>query len=65
VRTTLQATTHDAIEDARTALSLYEKYKQLQADGSFDTKLAEMYNWGKQYGWEPVTHDKEGRPIPV
>ena len=59
----LQGTTHDAIEDARTALRLYEKYRQLVDAGTFSEKLTEMYSWGKQYGWEPVTLDKDGKPV--
>jgi PAB-dependent poly(A)-specific ribonuclease subunit 2 len=59
----MQGTTHDAIEDARTALMLYEKYKQLVRDGSFDEKLAEMYRWGSQHGWETVTLGQDGAPV--
>ena len=59
----IQGTTHDAIEDARTALLLYEKYIQLVREGTFDDKLAEMYRWGNQHGWEPVTLGKDGRPV--
>ncbi|KAG2497083.1 hypothetical protein HYH03_005077 [Edaphochlamys debaryana] len=45
---------HDAIEDARTAMRLYHKYLELVASDSFERVLGEMYEWGKQYGWEPV-----------
>ena len=58
-----QGTTHDAIEDARTALLLYERYKLLVREGTFDEKLAELYRWGNQHGWEPVVMDKDGKPM--
>ena len=60
----IQGSTHDAIEDARTALLLYDKYKQLVRDGTFDEKLSEMYRWGNQYGWEPVVMGSDGKPKP-
>lgn len=59
----IQGTTHDAIEDARTALLLYTQYKKLVQEGTFDDKLAEMYRWGNQHGWEPVTMGSDGKPI--
>jgi PAB-dependent poly(A)-specific ribonuclease subunit 2 len=64
LHTSVQGTTHDAIEDARTALLLYRKYQELVADGTFDNKLTEVYQWGQAYGWEPVTLDAQGRPVP-
>ena len=33
---------------------LYEVYQQLVAEGTFEAKLAELYDWGKRFGWEPV-----------
>ncbi|KAG1670196.1 hypothetical protein FOA52_014972 [Chlamydomonas sp. UWO 241] len=60
----IQGTTHDAIEDARTALLLYRKYQELVAAGTFDSKLTEVYQWGQAYGWEAVTLDAQGRPVP-
>lgn len=26
-------------------------------------KLAELYSWGKQYGWEPVVWGRDGKPM--
>lgn len=43
--------------------SAAQVYQKLQADGTFEAKLAEMYRWGQQFGWEPVTW-KDGRPQP-
>lgn len=27
-------------------------------------KLEELYSWGARYGWEAVTLDADGRPVP-
>lgn len=44
----IQADTHDSIEDARTALQLYEEYNRLEAEGSWEDILEEVYTQGKQ-----------------
>lgn len=28
------------------------------ADGTFESKLQEMYDWGKVHGWEPVVSSR-------
>jgi len=50
----IQQQTHDSIEDARTALRLWECYQYLDGEGRVHEKLTEIYNWGKHHGWEPV-----------
>eukprot|EP00850_Spirogloea_muscicola_P011319 SM000070S21285 [mRNA] locus=s70:22412:31223:- [translate_table: standard] len=50
----IQSESHDSIEDACTALRLYEKYKQLVASGEFQEKLLEIYRYGRRHGWEFV-----------
>jgi len=50
----IQQETHDSIEDARTALRLYEVYKQLQQSNQFQIKMQEIYQWGKMHGWDPI-----------
>ena len=40
---------HDSIEDALSALKLYKVHLQLEAEGSFDSKLEEVYREGRQY----------------
>jgi hypothetical protein len=47
----IQQTTHDSIEDARTAVRLYRKYQEMQAEGNFQGKLLEIYRFGKQHGF--------------
>jgi len=44
--------THDSIEDARTALVLYQKYLELQAEGVFEQALEDMYEVGRDLNWE-------------
>ncbi|GAA5855893.1 hypothetical protein JCM8547_000402 [Rhodosporidiobolus lusitaniae] len=44
----IQADTHDSIEDARTALQLYEHYQKLEAEGTWEETLEEVYREGKQ-----------------
>ena len=44
--------THDSIEDARTALTLYNKYVQLEAEGLVEETLQQLYDIGRDTGWE-------------
>ena len=48
----IQSKTHDSIEDARTALKLYEKYEEMQMYGDFDEQLLEIYRYGKLFGFK-------------
>lgn len=43
----IQTDTHDSIEDARSALRLYEAYQDFEEEGIFDQKLEEIYREGK------------------
>lgn len=43
----IQGGEHDSIEDARTALLLYQKYLNFQADGTLEMRLAEVYEEGR------------------
>ncbi|KAL4430743.1 hypothetical protein ABPG75_005999 [Micractinium tetrahymenae] len=64
LRASIQEHTHDSIEDAATALRLYDVYQQLVREGTFEAKLQGMYDWGKRFGWEPVIW-KGGQPHPA
>lgn len=44
----IQQDTHDSIEDARTALQLYEENNRAEAEGSWDEVLEEVYREGKR-----------------
>eukprot|EP00002_Diphylleia_rotans_P036131 TRINITY_DN7932_c0_g1_i4.p1 TRINITY_DN7932_c0_g1~~TRINITY_DN7932_c0_g1_i4.p1 ORF type:complete len:1142 (+),score=203.09 TRINITY_DN7932_c0_g1_i4:256-3681(+) len=48
----IQHETHDSIEDARTALLLYEKYIELKQEGRFEDKLEEIYTAGREMNWQ-------------
>ncbi len=53
----IQADVHDSIEDARTALLLYRKYRELQAEGRFHQVLEAIYDHGAQVSWQvPEPH---------
>lgn len=47
----IQSQTHDSVEDAQAALQLYQCYKTLEADGSLQLKLEELYKFGKEMNW--------------
>lgn len=47
LREDIQATTHDSIEDARTALALYKKYLEINEKGNFEKVMEEIYSEGK------------------
>lgn len=47
----IQSETHDSIEDARAALQLYKKYKQLEAHGKIGDELGKLYEAGKTLNW--------------
>lgn len=50
----IQGQTHDSVEDAVTALRLYNKYLELNRDkdGGFIEALNELYEKGKELGWK-------------
>ncbi|XP_018323979.1 PAN2-PAN3 deadenylation complex catalytic subunit PAN2 isoform X2 [Agrilus planipennis] len=47
----IQSETHDSIEDARAALHLYRKYKELVVEGKFVDALTNLYETGKALNW--------------
>ena len=50
---------HDSIEDARTALALYDKYEELKAKGLLEETINSLYDVGRDTHWEvpDVHHD--------
>ena len=69
----IQRGSHDSVEDARTALALYAKYRRLQARGQLQATLLELYRFGKQHGWDgnaphavwPPVQPDEDEPAPA
>ena len=47
-----QTETHDSIEDACTALALYQRYVQLRAEGEFEDTLQALYALGHATNWK-------------
>ncbi|GAA5924433.1 hypothetical protein JCM10213_004576 [Rhodosporidiobolus nylandii] len=66
----IQADTHDSIEDARTALQLFEHYQKLEAEGIWEETLEEVYREGKQTNFKapveppPPSARPDPRPSP-
>lgn len=48
LKESVQTNNHDSIEDANTALRLYEKYMELLELGEFETELNRIYSEGQQ-----------------
>ncbi|CAK9819946.1 PAN2-PAN3 deadenylation complex catalytic subunit PAN2 [Anthophora quadrimaculata] len=48
----IQSETHDSAEDARAALELYRKYKDLESSAKLAESLKELYNVGNQLQWK-------------
>jgi hypothetical protein len=49
----VQVATHDSIEDARTALLLYQKYLELKEAGRLQETLKDIYDKGSSLGFKP------------
>jgi PAB-dependent poly(A)-specific ribonuclease subunit 2 len=50
--TKIQSVTHDSIEDAKSALQLYQHYQKLEASGGVGAALKELYQAGKRMQWK-------------
>lgn len=48
----IQSETHDSTEDARAALELYHKYKELESSGKLHEALKELYTIGNDLQWK-------------
>ena len=59
----IQQETHDSIEDARAAVLLLQEARRLQAAGTFQQRLHQMYAFGKEHGWGAVAW-RDGLPVP-
>ncbi|KAJ3251679.1 poly(A)-specific ribonuclease [Boothiomyces macroporosus] len=59
----IQTTTHDSVEDARTALLLYKKYCEIQKAGNFEKVMEDIYREGSTCNFRPpnAKHDPRQR----
>lgn len=48
----IQSETHDSVEDAKTALSLYHKFKELEQSGCAQEAIEKLYKVGKDCNWK-------------
>jgi len=54
----IQSVTHDSIEDARTALQLYQRYREIEVKGNVTAMLKELYEVGERLQWQvPLGND--------
>jgi PAB-dependent poly(A)-specific ribonuclease subunit 2 len=54
----IQSVTHDSIEDARTALQLYQRYREIEVKDNVTATLKELYEVGERLQWQvPVGND--------
>jgi PAB-dependent poly(A)-specific ribonuclease subunit 2 len=54
----IQSVTHDSIEDARTALQLYQRYREIELKGNVTATLKELYEVGERLQWQvPLSID--------
>ena len=54
---------HDSIEDARTEPALYDKYVELEAEGSLDDAVQQLYEIGRDTNWEVRDEPVSARPV--
>eukprot|EP00761_Pharyngomonas_kirbyi_P001144 gb/GECH01001145.1/.p1 GENE.gb/GECH01001145.1/~~gb/GECH01001145.1/.p1 ORF type:complete len:1203 (+),score=269.53 gb/GECH01001145.1/:1-3609(+) len=54
----IQSQTHDSIEDARTALALYDKYQELTTKNLVSEVLTQLYSIGRSCNWQ-ITEDSK------
>ncbi|KAI2610550.1 ubiquitin carboxyl-terminal hydrolase-domain-containing protein [Hypoxylon sp. NC1633] len=60
----IQQSTHDSIEDARTALKLYRKYQEFDEAGILDPMLHEIYAKGVASNFKPPAKIGAGVSVP-
>lgn len=55
LETTIQGETHDSIEDARSALALYQRFLEIdQQPGAVEMTLNRLYEFGRESDWKCV-----------
>lgn len=54
----IQTGNHDSIEDARTALRLWRKYQEFEAQGVVEQKIEEVYRYGRKHQYQPRREER-------
>ena len=55
-----QSSEHDSVEDARAALALYEKWRELKREGKLEETLEALYKYGRSHGFDPSANSSSG-----
>lgn len=55
-----QSSEHDSVEDARAALALYEKWRELKREGKLEETLEALYEYGRSHGFDPSANSSSG-----
>lgn len=55
-----QAGEHDSVEDARAALALYEKWRELKRAGKLEETIESLYEYGRSHGFDPSANSGSG-----
>ncbi|XP_062586569.1 PAN2-PAN3 deadenylation complex catalytic subunit PAN2-like [Saccostrea cucullata] len=65
LKTKIQSSTHDSVEDANTALQLYDKYQEVASEGSDKIRavIKEMYDVGRKDQWKIPDVDDTENPL--
>ena len=65
----IQGGMHDSVEDARTALRLWEKWKEFESNGVVEKKVEEIYRRGRDLRYKPPVRQEDesenGRQTPT
>ena len=55
-----QSSEHDSVEDARAALALYAKWRELKRQGKLEETLEALYDYGRAHGFDPSANSSSG-----
>ena len=55
-----QAAEHDSVEDARAALALYAKWRELEKQGKLEETIEALYEYGRSHGFDPSANSSSG-----
>lgn len=59
----IQVVTHCSVEDAKAAMDLYELYKKLKQEGTFEETLQRIYQIGRSCNWRVSDEDVVNKDV--